>query len=131
MLQSYWPYLVRSGILLSSTGTFEVTRACEDKTVHPSLRRTIFPELRCATQEFISLQEGSGMIGVNREHLLSHFIRSGIDWLGPTCEAEGEMERAFFAWTCLIRLVFHCERLGIPIQVPACGPETTVTRSAA
>lgn len=131
MLQCYWPHLVASGHLPSSVGIFEVTRVCVDKTFHPSLRRLIFPELLCAIQEFISLQGGSGMIGVTREPLLSHFLRSGIDWLGPACEIEGEMERAFFVPTSFIRPAFHCKKLGIAPGVLACGPETDVRRSAA
>jgi N-acyl-L-homoserine lactone synthetase len=131
MLQTHWPHLVEGGVLPSSPGIFEVTRVCIDKSVDPLLRRTIFPELLCAIQEFLQLHGGSGMIGVTREHLLSHFIRSGICWLGPAYEIEGEMERAFYVPVDSIRPVSHCTRFGIASNVLASGPELASVREAA
>jgi len=131
MLQSYWPYLIEEGEMPSSPGIFEVTRVCVDKGVPPLVRQRIFPELLCAIQEFISFHGGSGMIGVTREHLLAHFIRSGIQWLGPAHLIEGEMERAFFVPIENIRPSVHCSRLGIISPVLAGSPTEAVERTAA
>jgi N-acyl-L-homoserine lactone synthetase len=113
MLQTYWPHLVASGRLPSSAGIFEVTRVCVDKSVEPNLRRKIFPELLCAIQEELRSIGGIGMVGVTREHLLSHFIRDGIEWLGPGDKIEGEIERAFFVPTAFIRPEHHCAKYDI------------------
>jgi N-acyl-L-homoserine lactone synthetase len=116
MLQSYWPHLVADGSLPSSPGLFEVTRVCVDRLFEPRSRALIFPELLCAIQELLVGLGGKGMIGVTREHLLSHFIRSGIDWLGPSAMIEGESERAFFVPTPSIDPIHH--RLKYSIQRP-------------
>ncbi len=131
MLRSYWPHLVTDGVLPSSNGVYEVTRVCVDKSIDPVVRRVIFPELLCSIQEFLRINGGSGMIGVTREHLLAHFIRSGIRWLGPAHEIEGEMERAFFVPTSSIRPDFHCAKFGIAQKVLASAPEMVTSRSAA
>lgn len=131
MLQSYWPYLVRDGLPPVSPAVFEVTRVCVDRTFDPIQRRTIFPELLCGIQEFLTRRSGAGMIGVTREHLLSHFVRTGIEWLGDPAPIEGEIERAFFVPARKIRPEFHCRKYGIgsDVLVPAnvCG----IDRSAA
>ncbi|MCK1707735.1 MULTISPECIES: acyl-homoserine-lactone synthase [unclassified Bradyrhizobium] len=131
MLRSYWPHLVEDGVLPASVGIFEVTRVCVDKTVEPRVRATIFPELLCAIQEFILQNGGSGMIGVTREHLLAHFVRSGIRWLGGAREIEGEMERAFYVPVDYIRPALHCRKLGIGPKVLASASEPLSARSAA
>jgi N-acyl-L-homoserine lactone synthetase len=113
MLASYWPHLVENRVLPSSDAVWEVTRVCVDKVVNPELRRTIFPQLLCAISEFLEARDGDGMIGVTRQHLLSHFLREGIDWLGKPAPIEGEIERAFFVPTSWIRPVYHCEKYGI------------------
>jgi acyl homoserine lactone synthase len=113
MLASYWPHLVESRQLPSSDTVWEVTRVCVDKGVKPELRRTIFPELLCAITEFLEARDGEGMIGVTRQHLLSHFLREGIEWLGDPAPIEGEIERAFFVPTDSIRPVHHCKKYGI------------------
>ena len=119
MLETHWPHLVADGRLPRSEGIVEVTRVCVDKTVDPVLRRTIFPELLCAIQEIPLESGGLGMIGVTREHLLSHFVREGIEWLGPAEEVEGEIERAFFVPTASIRPDYHCRKYGIARRVLA------------
>lgn len=119
MLKNYWPNLVASGQLPDSPGIFEVTRVCVDKTVEPNLRRKIFPELLCAIQEELQSVGGIGMIGVTREHLLAHFIRRGIDWLGSPEMIEGEIERAFFVPTAFIRPEHHCRKYEIGARVLA------------
>jgi N-acyl-L-homoserine lactone synthetase len=113
MLASYWPHLVENGELPSSDAIWEVTRLCVDKAVKPELRRTIVPELLCAITEFLEVRDGDGMIGVTRQHLLSHFLREGVEWLGKPAPIEGELERAFFVPTNSIRPVHHCEKYGI------------------
>ncbi len=113
MLASYLPYLVESGDLPSSDAVWEVTRLCVDKAVRPQLRSTIVPEVLCAIAEFLEARDGDGIIGVTRQHLLSHFLRDGIQWLGGPAPIEGEIERAFFVPTGCIRPVYHCEKYGI------------------
>jgi len=131
MLERYWAHLVEDRELPHSPRVFEVTRVCVDKSVAPKLRPTIFPELLCAIQEFMTLHDGAGMIGVTREHLLAHFIRSDIQWLGPAHEIEGEMERAFFVPTPSIRPVWHCRKLAIGANILVSAPDTLPQRSAA
>jgi acyl homoserine lactone synthase len=113
MLQSYWPDLVTEGDLPNAPGVLEVTRVCVDKSLAPSVRRSIFPELLCAIQEFMRTIDGQGMIGVTREHLLARFLPAGIKWLGPPSMVEGEIERPFFVPTEFIRPTLHCRRYGI------------------
>ncbi|MBR1281286.1 GNAT family N-acetyltransferase [Bradyrhizobium sp. AUGA SZCCT0177] len=131
MLRSYWPNLVERGDLPSSSRIFEVTRVCVDKTVEPIIRRTIFPELLCGIQEFLHRNDGIGMIGVTREHLLAHFIQTGIEWLGPAHLVEGEMERAFLVPTPNIRPAWHCQKFGIGSVVLAPDPDMSAERHAA
>lgn len=131
MLQSYWPHLVAEGSLPSSSGVWELTRVCVDKSLDPKVRRTVLPELLCAVQELLPKSRGSGIIGVTREHLLTHFIRDGINWLGSPDLIEGEIERAFFVPTEFIRPKHHCRIFGIPTRVLA-NPEdfALVTKAA-
>jgi acyl homoserine lactone synthase len=113
MLASYWPHLVESGELPSSDAVWEITRVCVDKTVKPAVRKAIVPELLCAIAEFLEAREGEGLIGVTRQHLLSHFLRDGIQWLGQPAPIEGKTERAFFVPTGSIRPTYHCEKYRI------------------
>jgi N-acyl-L-homoserine lactone synthetase len=112
MLKSYWPHLVR-GILPQSAEVWEITRVCVDKSVLPGTRRTIIPELLCAVAGHLDLLGAKGIIGVTRAHLLSHFIRRGIAWLGEPALIEGEIERAFFVSRECVRPEHHCARYGI------------------
>jgi acyl homoserine lactone synthase len=113
MLERFWPWLVASGQLPHAPDVWEMTRVCVDKTVAPELRKTILPELLAAAKEFFVDQGSMGMIGVTRAHLLSHFIRQGIMWLGEPATIEGETERAFFVPTRFVRPDHHCARYGI------------------
>ncbi|WP_375786921.1 acyl-homoserine-lactone synthase [Bradyrhizobium sp. Pha-3] len=131
MLASYWPHLVDGHSLPRSARIFEVTRVCVDKSVPPLSRQRIFPELLCAIQEFLVDHDATGMIGVTREHLLSHFIRTGIHWLGPPQEIESEIERAFFVPTDFVRPVYHCAKLEIGRRVLIASPEPSEGRRAA
>jgi acyl homoserine lactone synthase len=113
MLRSYWPYLVEDGKLPSSPDVWEITRVCVDKSVEASTRQTILPELLCGVSEYFATNGIGAMIGVTRPHLLEHFIRTGVTWLGELSEIEGEMERAFIVQREHIRPSAHCERYGI------------------
>lgn len=130
MLQTYWPYLVEDRELPASPSIFEGTRVCVDKAVAPVHRQRIFPELLCAIQELFIHEGIEGMVGVTRQHLLEHFIRSGIDWMGPPHEVEGEQERAFFVPTAAIRPEYHCRKYGIPKRVILELPEHAEKQSA-
>jgi len=121
MMQSYWPHLVEGGPPPSSDSIWEVTRVCVDRTVDPQVRRTIFPELLCAVNEYFRVTSIAGMVGVTRPHLLEHFVRSGVQWLGPIDLIEGQMERAFFVPTDHIRPQLHCRKYALPdtvLQLP-------------
>jgi N-acyl-L-homoserine lactone synthetase len=131
MMRSYWPHLVSDGNCPSGSGIVEVTRVCVDKSLDPVRRRTVFPELLCAIQEILSRTSALGMIGVTREHLLAHFIRSGIQWLGPAHAVEGELERAFFVPTAAIRPEHHCRKYAIGRSVLANPEDFAVAPKAA
>jgi acyl homoserine lactone synthase len=91
----------------------------------------VLPELLCAVQEILSLRGGVGLIGVTREHLLSHFIRTGIEWLGEPDLIEGEIERAFFIPKNFIRPEYHCQKYGIGRRVLANPEDFAIAPKAA
>ncbi|MGY3487889.1 N-acyl-L-homoserine lactone synthetase [Bradyrhizobium sp. USDA 4011] len=130
MLARYWPFLVKSGALPNSSEIWEVTRVCVDRTLAPEVRRTVFPELLSAIAEFFQANGFAGMVGVTRQHLLSHFIREGIEWLGDEALIEGEVERAFFVPTAHIRPVYFCRKYAIPGSVLKEHPPTPFRRAA-
>jgi acyl homoserine lactone synthase len=117
MMKTYWPYLVEDRPLPSSPDVWEVTRVCVDKTFDPEIRKRIFPELLCAITEYFERHGIGAMVGVTRPHLLAHFVRSGISWMGREQLIEGQMEAAFFVPRDHIRPVIHCERYGISRSV--------------
>lgn len=117
MTRTYWPHLVEDRPLPSSPDIWEVTRTCVDKAFDPDVRKRIFPELLCAIAEYFETYGITAMVGVTRAHLLAHFVRSGITWMGKEQLVEGEMERAFFVPREHIRPVTHSERYGIPASV--------------
>jgi len=119
MLKSYWPELVEGGELPQSKDLWEITRVCVDKNVEPTRRKNILPEMLAAVKEFFDQRRAVGMIGVTKPHLLSHFIRDGIQWLGKAAEVEGEIERAFFVPSQHVRPQHHCVRYQIPQSVLA------------
>ncbi|TKV80103.1 GNAT family N-acetyltransferase [Bradyrhizobium elkanii] len=130
MLARYWPFLVNERALPNSCDIWEVTRVCVDRTLTPPVRRTVFPELLSAIAEFFQANGFAGMVGVTRQHLLAHFIREGIDWLGDEALIEGEVERAFFVPTAHIRPVYFCRKYGIPSSVLKEHPPTPFRRAA-
>lgn len=112
MMKSYWPELARNE-LPSSDKIWEVTRVCVDRSVSSSVRQMILPKLLCAIEEFFADVGATGMIGVTRAHLLSHFVRRGIQWLGESALVEGQMERAFYVPRGCIRPDHHCAKYNI------------------
>ncbi|HEX8166320.1 MAG TPA: acyl-homoserine-lactone synthase [Beijerinckiaceae bacterium] len=117
MLRSCWPHLVEDGDLPSSADVWEITRVCVDRSVEPSIRRKILPELLCGAGEYFEAHGVRTMVGVTRPHLVEHFIRTGVRWLGKPDMIEGEMERAFMVGREHIRPERHCERYGISGRV--------------
>jgi len=131
MLKSYWPHLVSDGVFPSSPGIVEVTRVCVDKSLDSVRRATVLPELLCAIHEILVMTGGLGMVGVTRQHLLTHFVRDGIRWLGPPDQIEGELERAFFVPTAFIRPEHHCHRYRIAGRVLANAEDFGLASKAA
>lgn len=121
MLEQYWPYLCQKCELPKSDDVWEFGRACVDKSVDPNIRRTIFPELLSAIQEFSICNGIRATVGVTRPHLLNHFT-PGLSWLGEMAEIEGEQEAAFWLPTELARPVAHCRKYGIPNGVLSLEP---------
>lgn len=113
MMQTFWPELVEAGPLPSAADVWEITRVCVDQSVPTAIRRKIMPELLCAVAEYFELHGVSAMVGVTRAHLVETYIPQGATWLGEAAEIEGELERAFYVPTNLIRPQKHLERLGI------------------
>jgi hypothetical protein len=56
------------------------------------------------------------MIGVTLAHLLSHFIRAGVQWIASAAWIGGEIERAFFTLT-RFKPRHHSSKHGIPETV--------------
>jgi acyl homoserine lactone synthase len=131
MLKNYWPWLVTARSLPEASDVWEMTRVCVDRTVEPELRRMILPELLSAAKEFFIKERAAGMIGVTRAHLLSHFVRQGIVWLGEPALIEGETERAFFVPTRFVRPDHHCAKYGIGGSVLLTGDALEERRNAA
>jgi acyl homoserine lactone synthase len=124
MLESYWPHLCQKRALPKSDKVLEVSRVCVDRTYDANVRLVIMPELLCAIQEF-SLHNGiEAAVGVTRKHLIDHFLRTGIEWMGEESEIEGEREAAFWAPTPYMRPVWHCAKYKIPNRVLSLEPLT-------
>ncbi|MDP6404314.1 MAG: acyl-homoserine-lactone synthase [Alphaproteobacteria bacterium] len=117
MLQTYWPHLVRGDRLPSSPYVQEITRVCVDKSFDPRQRVQILPRLLCGVQELFQRNGVRKMIGVARPHLVTTFIKSGVEWLGEPSLIEGEVEAAFTVPTEYIRPIQHCRKYGIEAPV--------------
>jgi acyl homoserine lactone synthase len=117
MIKTYWPELVEGRPLPESPDIWEMTRVCVDKTIEPATRTTILPALLAGANEFFAEHGASGMIGVTRAHLLLHFIRSGVQWIGSPARIEGQVERAFFVPTRFVKPQHFCSKYGIPESV--------------
>ncbi|MGE0565637.1 MAG: acyl-homoserine-lactone synthase [Pseudolabrys sp.] len=129
MLQSYWPYLCQKGSLPKSATVWEMTRVCVDRDFEPALRKRIIPELLCGLQEFCLGCGVEAVVGVTRQHLLNHFLRRGVEWLGEVAEVEGEPEAAFRVPVQCLRPEAHCRQYGIAESVLSLEPR--IEREAA
>jgi len=117
MLQTCWPELVEAGPLPASPEVWEITRVCVDKDLPCEMRGRVMPELLCGVAECFEEIGAKAMIGVAREHLVSHFIREGVNWLGGPALIEGEIERAFTVPLAHIRPTQHMRRFGLSASV--------------
>jgi N-acyl-L-homoserine lactone synthetase len=122
MLRTYWPFLCVSRELPQSADVWEMTRVCVDHTFQASMRRRIIPELLCALQEFCFKNDIKAIVGVTRRHLVDHYLRDGVEWLGETAEIEGEPEAAFWIPTNRLRPQAHCDLFGITQPVLSLEP---------
>ena len=124
MLKSYWPFLCQSRDLPQSFDIWEMTRVCVDHEFEPGLRKRIIPELLCGLQEFCLGNDVKAVVGVARRHLVDHYLREGVDWLGETAEIEGEEEAAFWIQTRYLRPSIHCDACKIFGSVLSLEPVT-------
>jgi len=122
MLRTYWPYLCQTQDPPVSDRIWEASRICVDRSYEARTRARIMPELLCGVQEFCLHNDIDAVVEVTRKHLISHFIRTGIRWLGEPCEIEGQQEAALLVPTQCIRPLEHCNRYGIPGQVLSLNP---------
>lgn len=122
MLGTYWPYLCQARELPESNDVWEMTRVCADRDFQPSLRKRILPELLCALQEFCQHNDIKAVVGVTRPHLLTHFLRKGVQWLGDAAEIEGQQEAAFWVPTQNLRPEAHCRICDITHPVLSLEP---------
>jgi acyl homoserine lactone synthase len=113
MLQKYWPHLAGEHPLPNSEDIWEVTRLCVDREFQGPVRQRIMPEIMCAVQEYCKLAGISQVVGVTQKHLIGHFLREGVKWLGPTDIIEGELEAAFSVAQEHMRPSYHCRKFGI------------------
>lgn len=113
MLQQYWPYLCQTRELPNSDKVWEASRVCVDRSYDSRIRPRIMPELLCGVQEFCLHNDIDAVVGVTRMHLISHFLRSGIEWLGEPAEVEGQQEAAMWIATEDIQPRAHCQKYGL------------------
>jgi N-acyl-L-homoserine lactone synthetase len=117
MLEQNWPFLCRSRALPKLEEVWEIGRVCVDRTYRARERKIIIPELLCALHEFCQASRIRAVIGVTRQHLVSYYIPSGVEWLGEPAEIEGEQEAAFLIPAEHLRPEAHCAKLRIPSSV--------------
>ena len=110
MLETHWPHLIQDRELPRSPKVWEVTRLCVDRHYAADCRLVIMPEIMCAVHEFCQLMGIETVIGVTRKHLIEHFLRKGVEWLGPTEIIEGQPEAAFRVDTRFMRPEWHCRK---------------------
>jgi N-acyl-L-homoserine lactone synthetase len=122
MMEKYWPGLCQRRDLPRSGQIWESSRVCVDRTYDANRRRTIMPELLCAVEEFSRLNDLDAVIGVTRKHLIEHYIRQGVEWLGDTMEIEDEQEACFWIPTARMRPVYHCAKYRLPERVLSFEP---------
>lgn len=113
MLKAYWPYLCERQAPPVSDDVWEASRICVDRSYAAGVRARIMPELLCGVQEFCQINNSRAVVGVTKKHMISHFIRSGIQWMGEPSEIEGEQEAALWVPTEHIRPDAHCRKYDI------------------
>ncbi len=113
MLQTHWPHLIGRHELPRDRSVWEVTRLCVDRSFDAKIRPRIMPEIMCAVSEFCEENGISSVVGVTRKHLIEYFLRTGVEWLGPTDIIEGEEEAAFRVPLQHMRPTYHCRKFGI------------------
>jgi acyl homoserine lactone synthase len=128
--EKYWPDLCQSRELPKTYSVWESTRVCVDPSFNPQERKLILPQLFCAVQEFCRAEGIVAAIGVTRKHLLEHYFRGRVEWLGAPAEVEGELECAFWLATDFMRPAAHCERFGITGPLLSYGPAVPERRVA-
>lgn len=124
MIKSVWPHVIEDRQLPETPEVWEITRVCVDRTYEAKSRLRIMPELLCAVQEFFLSNGIKAMIGLTRPHLVTHYLRSGVTWLGALQEIEGEQEAAFMAPVQHIRPSHHCQKFGINYPVLTTAEDT-------
>jgi acyl homoserine lactone synthase len=117
MLERYWPDLCQQGSLPKQADIWEISRVCVDHEYRGGARKLIVPQLLCALQELCRANGVQTVIGVTRRHFVSHYIRSGADWLGPPADIEGEQEAAFSIPVEKLCPEFHSKKYGLPKQL--------------
>lgn len=122
MLERYWPHLCQLRPLPKQADIWEVGRVCVDRDFHHSARQMIIPKLLCALQEFCGAQGIRAVVGVARQHLISHYIPAGAEWLGQPAEVEGLQEAAFWIPVERLRPALHCKRYGLPQRLLSLEP---------
>lgn len=126
MMQKYWPELCQTRELPVSNEVWELTRVCVDRSYPAHVRLRLLPELLCAAQEFCLQRGARAAVGVTRRHLVEHYIRSGVSWLGEPAQVEGEIESAFWIPVEHLRPQLHCEKFGINSSVLTLIPVSTI-----
>jgi len=122
MLEQYWPYLCQSRPLPKAADIWEVGRVCVDRDYDTNLRAANIPQLLCALQEFCMLSGVRVVVGVAREHLITHYIPTGAEWLGQAAEIEGQQEKAFWIEAERLRPELHCKKYGLPPRLLSFEP---------
>jgi len=122
MLEQYWPQLCRLRPLPKAADIWEVGKVCVDRDFDRSLRQAIIPQLLCALQEFCMLFRVRAVVGVAREHLITHYIPTGAEWLGQAAEIEGQQEKAFWIQAERLRPESHCKKYGLPQRLLSFAP---------
>ena len=124
MVERYWPHLFETREQPKSDKVLECSRVCVDRGYDSGIRPVIMPQLLSAGHEFCVANGIDAVVGVTRKHLIGHFLRTGLEWLGEEREIEGEREAAFWAPTEHLRPVWHCAKYRIPNRVLSLEPLT-------
>ncbi len=122
MLRQYWPELCQSRPLPKQADIWEVSRVCIDHEYKGGARKLIMPQLLCALQELCLANGVRAVVGVTRQHFVTHYIPAGAEWLGPPAEIEGEEEAAFWIPAENLRPDLHCKKYELPQRLLSLTP---------